>query len=75
MDTTDKGEVMENRYKGICHACGEQVKAGEGKLERVGRTWVVWCAACYDRSDNSSYEDRECGDRAYEDRCAEGAGY
>lgn len=26
-------------------------------------------------ADNSSYEDRECGDRAYEDRCAAACGY
>lgn len=62
---------MSNRYSGICNDCRQPVPAGAGILERSGRRWVVWCESCYDRSDNSSYEDRACGDRAYEDRCAE----
>jgi hypothetical protein len=66
---------MSNKYKGRCHACGCVVKSYEGKLEKIGRHWVVRCVACYDKADNSSYEDRQCGDRAYEDRCAEMCGY
>ena len=66
---------MSNRYPGNCHACKKSVPAGTGKIERIGRKWQVWCSDCYDKSDNSSSEDRACGDRAYEDRCAEQCGY
>jgi hypothetical protein len=66
---------MANRYPGKCNSCGESVKAGEGHIERAGRRWIVWCQDCFDRSDNASAEDRECGNRAYEDRCAEACGF
>lgn len=66
---------MTNRYAGKCHDCGCHVSKGSGVLEQVGRKWVVWCQNCYDRSDNSSYEDRACGNRAYEDQCARACGY
>ncbi len=66
---------MANRYKGTCNACGNTVAANEGTVERVGRKWIVWCGPCFDKSDNSSYEDRCCGDRAYEDQCAERCEY
>lgn len=65
---------MNNRYPGTCHACGAEVRAQAGTLERRGRRWVVWCQPCYNRSDNSSAEDRQCGNRAYEDACARACG-
>ncbi len=61
---------MTNKYAGKCGDCGARVSARAGELERIGRGWVVRCQACFDKSDHSSAEDRECGDRAYEDRCA-----
>ena len=67
--------MMTNKYAGKCHDCGRAVRSHEGVLERIGRRWVVWCQACYDRSDNSSYEDRACGNRAYEDACARACGF
>ena len=67
-----------NRFPGVCHACGKPVASGQGMLERSGRgrygKWLVWCAPCYNASDNSGPEDRECGNRAYEDRCAAAVG-
>lgn len=66
---------MTNKYKGTCHDCKKTVASHDGVLERMGRKWVVWCQSCYDRSDNSSYEDRACGDRAYEDACARACGF
>lgn len=73
---------MKNKYKGSCHCCHKPVEAFQGILEsksgyRGGRrtnTWLVWCQECFDKSDNSSYEDRQCGNRAYEDRCARACG-
>lgn len=63
-----------NKYPGVCHACGKPVSSGAGHLERSGRgrygKWLVWCGPCYNASDNFGPEDRECGNRAYEDRCA-----
>lgn len=61
---------MKNKYKGKCKGCGREVLPYGGTVEKVGRVWVVWCVGCYDKSDHSSQEDRECGDRAYEDSCA-----
>jgi len=66
---------MTNKYKGTCHACASIVPAHKGILERIGRKWIVWCESCYNDSDNSSYEDRECGNRAYEDQCARACEY
>ena len=66
---------MTNKYAGKCWACGHPVATREGILERSGSKWLVWCQACYDRSDNSSYEDRACGNRAYEDQCARECDY
>jgi hypothetical protein len=67
-----------NRYAGACDACGQLVPALTGRVEGVtqGRRarWRVWCLECFNRSDNSSDEDRQCGDRAYEDACAERCG-
>jgi len=60
---------MTNRYQGSCHACGTHIAAGEGKVERIGRRWLIWCLSCYNASDNSGPEDRQCGNRAYEDAC------
>ena len=62
---------MTNKYSGTCHDCGKGVRPGDGILERIGRRWVVWCEDCFNRSDKSGYEDRCCGERAYEDQCAE----
>ena len=66
---------MTNKYSGKCGACSRPVRAGEGVLERSGSKWLVWCQDCYDRSDNSSFEDRCCGNRAYEDQCARDCGF
>ena len=71
---------VSNRFPGRCHACGCQVKEFEGYAERKAgvRTkrggWLLWCMGCFNESDNSGPEDRACGDRAYEDRCAEAVG-
>ena len=64
-----------NRYTGTCKACLTKVPAGTGICERTGyRKWIVWCMSCFNASDNSGEEDRCCGNRAYEDRCAEMVG-
>lgn len=63
-----------NRFSSRCQACGKKVRSYEGKVEWNGRKWVVWCMACFDQSDNSSYEDRVCGNRAWEEQCAERCG-
>lgn len=60
-----------NRYEGMCVDCGHEVRPYRGVIEKVGGKWITRCHPCYDASDNSGQEDRECGDRAYEDRCAE----
>ena len=65
---------MVNRYDGYCNDCGKSVRAGEGHIERSGKKWIIWCNDCFDGSDNSSDEDRCCGNRAYEDRCAAAVG-
>jgi hypothetical protein len=64
-----------NRYPSKCNNCQTEMPAGKGILERSGRRWIVWCEPCFNRSDNSSHEDRECGDRAYEDASANACGY
>lgn len=70
--------ALANKYPGTCIACQCHVAPGAGKIERAGygrrSRWLVWCGPCFDRSDNSGAEDRECGNRAYEDRCAEACG-
>jgi len=75
--------MFANRYAGTCSACGCKVAAGKGVLEahkthrhgrRPGKRWVLWCQNCYRNSDHSGVEDRECGDRAYEDACARACG-
>ena len=65
---------MDNKYESTCHACGKIVKPGKGKIEGYKRNWKVWCMECYNASDNSSEEDRCCGNRAYEDLCAQRCG-
>ena len=66
---------MQNKYAGKCEHCSCEVAARQGTLERNGRRWTLLCGPCFDKSDNSSYEDRECGNRAYEDQCAERCGF
>lgn len=65
-----------------------ECKAPEGKFRSYGAATPVYCDACEARirvntldyklrhpaKDNSSHEDRECGDMAYEDRCAAACG-
>lgn len=73
-----------NRYSGKCHACGCQVLAGDGVVERKegyfkrsrrgSGGWILWCKSCFDASDLSGVVDRECGLRAYEDQCARACG-
>ena len=65
----NKQKSMPNRYSGRC-GCGKMVLPGDGVVEMVGRKWKVWCADCFNKSDNSGPEDRCCGNRAYEDACA-----
>jgi hypothetical protein len=60
-----------NKYRGLCHGCFKAVPAHKGYLERIRGRWLLWCSDCYNRSDKSGPEDRACGDRAYEDQCAE----
>lgn len=76
--------TQSNRYAGNCESCGVNVPAQAGQLEYVGKwhngtrrksPYKLWCSACYDKSDNSGVEDRCCGDRAYEDHCAEQCGF
>ena len=74
---------MANKYPGQCHCCKQTVPAGTGILESTGgyyrghrsARWLLWCMSCFNRSDNSSDEDRACGNRAYEDRCAAACGF
>jgi len=69
-----------NKYAGCCHACKSRVPAGAGYIESTGRcpsgrlAWRLWCLSCYNASDNSSEEDRACGNRAYEDACGAACG-
>ena len=65
---------MKNKYKGNCK-CGKLVKPYEGHAEKVNYKWIITCSDCFDKRDNSSCEDRACGDMAYEDRCAEACGF
>jgi hypothetical protein len=37
---------MVNKYPGKCSACGYDVNAKAGTLERVGRHWVIRHTAC-----------------------------
>jgi len=68
-----------NRYAGTCNACKARVEEGVGVIEwKAGYPrghYIVWCKACYDRSDCSGDEDRCCGNRAYEDQCARACGF
>lgn len=70
---------LQNKYAGRCHSCGVEVEPGAGKVESVWRRgrsrWLVWCLKCFNASDNSGDEDRCCGNRAYEDRCARACGF
>lgn len=69
--------ALTNKYSGQCQACGRHVPPGAGRVEPSGRRrgkWLLWCLPCFNASDHSGLEDRECGDRAYEDRCAEACG-
>lgn len=67
-----------NRYAGQCCTCHKPVPALTGHVERQGYgrrgRWAVWCIPCFNRSDKCGAEDRECGDRAYEDACAAACG-
>ena len=65
--------MTSNKYRGHCGACGKPLAPGQGILEhRPGlRAYLLWCRECFDRSDSSGAEDRQAGDRAYEDACWE----
>ena len=66
---------MTNKYAGTCRKCGNRVEKHQGTLEKIGRKWTVTCPQCnFDVNDCSSYEDRCCGDMAYEDACARACG-
>ena len=69
-----------NRPDGDCWRCGKP-----GKFRNYGAATPVYCDDCeharresearsHPSHDNSSVEDRACGDWAYEDRCAEQCG-
>ncbi len=69
-----------NRYPATCADCGATVAADAGTIEpnpaargKRGR-WIVRCRPCFDKADHSGPEDRCCGDRAYEDACAQACG-
>lgn len=76
--------TVTNKFSSKCNACQKPVPAGAGVVEHkpgwnkhrrrnTGR-WICWCLDCFNRSDMSGPEDRECGLRAYEDRCAAAVG-
>ena len=73
---------MTNKYPGLCHNCGKQVKAGEGTFDypraEYGRArrrpGQVTCPECFNKADNSGPEDRCCGNAAFEDACARACG-
>ena len=44
---------MGNKYPGQCR-CGEQVAAGAGSVQKIGRRWVVSCGECGPTADRSS---------------------
>jgi hypothetical protein len=71
--------MTENRYKGTCVICGGFVGSRRGYLEKRNGKYIVYCSTCYfhadDKKDHSGQEDRECGDMAYEDRCAQQCGF
>lgn len=65
---------MTNSYAVRCLACGDFVAAGAGILEACAhRNFKTWCLPCFNKSDNSGPEDRECGNRAYEESCRQQA--
>lgn len=67
--------MRSNKYPGVC-TCGKKVDAYRGYLYKGnGGRWVVQCPECADRNDHSSFEDRCCGDAAYEDACARACGF
>ena len=72
--------MIANRYPGNCHACRRPVEPGKGIWEsgRPSRgtrpRGRLWCRTCFNISDHSGPEDRQCGDRAYEDACARACG-
>lgn len=49
---------MQNKYKGSCHCCGKYVPARKGTLEKSGRKWLVYCAACNESLDGPMSPDR-----------------
>ena len=68
---------------GKCWQCGSP----DGYFRNLGAATPVWCESCWQperkkyaarfaiaRQDNSSHEDRACGDMAYEDACAAACG-
>lgn len=72
----------DNKYPGKCAECGTFVPKYAGTVEKHGERhsrFVLYCRACfqvrYDRADNSSFEDRCCGNSAYEDACARKCGF
>lgn len=73
--------AAKNLYGGTCTKCGKTVERLAGYVEwvqtgrgRRGGHFIVWCQGCYNASDHSGVEDRQCGDRAYEDACGRACG-
>jgi len=66
-------KTMQSKYPGTCRNCKAPIKRGD-LITYHGRGSGVSCAKCSPTTDNSSYEDRACGDTAYEDACAAACG-
>ena len=67
-------KTMQSKYPGTCAKCGKPFAKGE-LINYYGRgRGVEHAHQCGNRQDNSSHEDRACGDMAYEDACAAACG-
>ena len=75
MSRTYTSRRMKSKIAGRCRACGRPIAKGtEIFWDAVHGARHAECDGA-DHQDNSSFEDRECGDLAYEDRCYEQTRY
>ena len=72
--------TMTAKYNGKCACCGVAIRKGETII--YDRSKGAFHPSCspderseFNRRDNSSFEDRACGNQAYEDACAAACGY